>query len=52
MEAEWTKYKRGDRVKLNFGHQGFPATEGKVLNAWPKMIEVLFDDEDHYRVIP
>lgn len=52
MEADWTRYKRGDRVILNFGYRGFPASVGTVLHSKPYGLEVLFDGEDEYRVLP
>ena len=52
MLAKWLQFKRDDRVKLNFGYHGFPATEGRVLNSWPWGLEILFDGEDSYRVMP
>jgi len=50
---EWTKYKRGDRVILTGDYHGFPQnTAGTVLGVYYYLIEVLFDGEDHYRVLP
>lgn len=52
MLARWMQFKRDDRVRLNFGYHGFPEPEGRVLQSWPWGLEILFDGEDSYRVMP
>jgi hypothetical protein len=52
MCADWTKFKRDDRVRLDFGYHGFPATEGRVIGVYPYCLEIIFDGEEHYRVLP
>lgn len=49
---DWTGFAYGERVKLDFGYRGFPASLGTVKQVMPYGVAVLFDGEEKVRVLP